>query len=147
MCCRREAISFSHHPRWGIVLSPWGGGCSETQVGQPPVCCGVAIPTIFSLMVMIDNSPCIVRERQLHLYGHVARLLAEDPTDFFLSRSEGLDHAEWASTHFMVAPGGVLSEGYGPRVCLGDGQTKAEGVPSRGGRGDALLHRMPPYLT
>ena len=40
-----------------------------------------------------------------------------------------------------------LSEEYGPGVCLGDGQTKAEGVPSQGGRGDALLRRMPPYLT
>ena len=51
---------------------------------------------------------------------------------------------------FIVASGGVLSEGYGhggPGVCLGDGQTEAEGVPSQGGRGDALLRRMPPYLT
>ena len=43
-----------------------------------------------------------------------------------------------------------LSEGYGhdgPGVCLGNGQTEAEGVPveyqSQGGRGDALLRRMP----
>ena len=45
---------------------------------------------------------------------------------------------------------GVLSEGYGhggPGVCLGDGQTEAEIVPSQGGRGDALLRRTPPYLT
>ena len=43
-----------------------------------------------------------------------------------------LDHAERASTRFTVASGGVLSEGYGydgPGVCLGDGQTEAEGVP------------------
>ena len=36
----------------------------------------------------------------------------------------------------MVASGGVLSEGYGhdgPGVCLGDGQTEAEGVPLQGG--------------
>ena len=35
---------------------------------------------------------------------------------------------------FMVASGGVLSEGYGhdgPGACLGDGQTEAEGIPSR----------------
>ena len=52
--------------------------------------------------------------------------------------------------YFMVASGGVLSEGYGhggPDVCLGDGQTEAEGVPSQGGRGDALLRRTSPYLT
>ena len=95
---------------------------------------------------------CIVRERQLRLYGHVARLHAEDPAHRipFLSRSEGLDHAERAPTRFMVASGGVLSEGYGhggPGVCLGDGQTEAESVPSQGGRGVALLGRMPPYLT
>ena len=50
---------------------------------------------------------------------------------------------------FMVASGGVLSEGYehgGPGVCLGDGQTEAKGVPSQSGRGDALLRR-PLYLT
>ena len=35
----------------------------------------------------------------------------------------------------------------GPGVCLGYGQTEAEGVPSQGGRGDALLRRMPPDLT
>ena len=49
-------------------------------------------------------------------------------------------------TYFMVAPDGVLSEGYGPDgpgVCLGDGQTEAEGIPSQDGRGDALLRRMP----
>ena len=69
------------------------------------------------------------------------------PSDSFLSSFEGRDHAVGASTGFMVASGGVLSEGYGAGVCLGDGQTEAEGVPSQGGRDDALLRRMPPYLT
>ena len=32
-------------------------------------------------------------------------------------------------------------------VCLGDGQTEAEGIPSQGGRGDALLRRMSSHLT
>ena len=71
-------------------------------------------------------------------------------TDTVLSRSEGLVHIEGASTCFMFASGGDLSEGYGhdgPGVCLGDGQTEDERVPSQGGRGDALLRRMPPYLT
>ena len=47
-------------------------------------------------------------------------------------------------------PDGVLSEGYGhdgPGDCLGDGQTETEGVPSQGGRGDALPRRIHPYLT
>ena len=59
------------------------------------------------------------------------------PDNSFLSRSEGLEHVEGASTRFMVASGVVLSQGYGlggPGVCLGDG-------------GDAVLRRMPPYLT
>ena len=41
-------------------------------------------------------------------------------------------------------------EGYGhgePGVCLGDCQTEVEGVASQGGRSDALLRRMPPYLA
>ena len=36
---------------------------------------------------------------------------------------------------FIVASGGVLSEGYGhvgPGVCLGDGQTETERVSSQG---------------
>ena len=72
------------------------------------------------------------------------------PSDSYLSRSEGLVHDEGPPTRFMVVSGGVLSEAYGhdgPGVFLGDGQTEAEGVPSQGGRGDALLRRMPPYLT
>ena len=50
----------------------------------------------------------------------------------------------------MVASVDDLFEGYGydgPGVCLGDGQTEAERVPSQGGRGDALLRRMSSYLT
>ena len=50
------------------------------------------------------------------------------PSNSLLSRSEWLDHAEAASTRFMVVSGGILSEGYGPGgsgVCLGDGQTEA----------------------
>ena len=61
-----------------------------------------------------------------------------------------LDHAEGAPTSFTDASGGALSEGYGhggTGVRLGDGQTEAEGVPSQGGHGDALLQRMTPYLT
>ena len=50
----------------------------------------------------------------------------------------------------MLASGGVLFQGYGHdglADCLSDGQTEAEGVPSQGGRGDALLRGMSPYLT
>ena len=57
-----------------------------------------------------------------------AKLVGSRPSDFLLSRSEGLVYAEGAPTGFMVASGGVLSEGYGhggPGVCLGDGQTEA----------------------
>ena len=58
------------------------------------------------------------------LMSFLCRLLS----DSFLSRSEGLDHAEEAPTRFMVASVGVLSEGCGhggPGVCLGDGQTES----------------------
>ena len=61
-----------------------------------------------------------------------------------------MDLAEGAPTGFSVASDRVLSEIYGhdgPGVCLGDGQTEAEKVPSQSGRGDALLRRLPPYLT
>ena len=55
-----------------------------------------------------------------------------------------------ASTRFIVASGGILSEGCGhggPGVCLGDGQTEAELIPPQGGGDDALLRRMPTYHT
>ena len=51
---------------------------------------------------------------------------------------------------WAMAIDGVLSEGYGhegPGVCVGDGQTETEGVPSQGGRGDALLRRTLSHLT
>ena len=93
-------------------------------------------------MIIISN---------LSLYGQVARLPAEDPAHWILfCRDPRLDHTEGASTRFMVASGGVLSERYGhggPGVCLGDGQTEDEGVPSQGGRGDALYRRLFPHLT
>ena len=50
----------------------------------------------------------------------------------------------------MFASGGVLSEEYlhdESGVCMDNGQTEAEGVPSQGGRGDALHRRMSPYLA
>ena len=52
-----------------------------------------------------------------------------------------------ASTGFMVASDGVLSEGYGhdgSGVCLGDGQTEAEELSSQDGCGDGLLRPMLP---
>ena len=66
---------------------------------------------------------------------------------FFLVEIRAAGSCRGASTVFMFASGGVPSEGYGhggPGVCLGDGKTAAEGVPTQDGRGDALLRRMPP---
>ena len=69
------------------------------------------------------------------------------PPDCVFSGSEGLDHAEGPPKCFVISTGGCLSEGNGhdePGVCLGDGKTEAEGVPSQGGGGDALLRRVAP---
>ena len=71
------------------------------------------------------------------------------PSDPVLSRSVVRDHAEKPPACFMFASVGVLSERYvhdGPGVCLDDGQTEPEVVPSHGRRGDALLRPMPQYL-
>ena len=52
------------------------------------------------------------RERQLRLYRHVVRH-PKDPTQrTMFSVFEWLDHAEGPTACFMVAPGGVQSEGY-----------------------------------
>ena len=74
----------------------------------------------------------------------------EDPAHWLLSCRDpgGLDHAKGLPACFVVAPGGVLSEGYGrvgPGVCRSDGQTEVEGVPSQGGCGEALLRHMSPH--
>ena len=94
---------------------------------------------------------CIVRERQLRLYGHVTRLLAEDPAYRILSCR---DPSDWTMPRGRPQASWLYQvESYvrvwacRPGVCLGDGQTEVERVPSQGGRGDALLRRMPPYLT
>ena len=52
----------------------------------------------------------IVRERQLRLYGHLARLLAEDPAHQILSfsGSEWWDYAEGPPGCIVIASGGVL---------------------------------------
>ena len=91
-------------------------------------------------MPLLRQVACIVRERQQRLYGHVARLPAEAPAHRILScqDSSGWSMLKGAPTRFMLASGGVLSEGCGhgghggPGVCLGDGQTEAEGVPLQG---------------
>ena len=65
---------------------------------------------------------------QTLLQDQIAEVGDISSSDSFLSRSEWLDHAMGASTGFMVASGGGLSEGNGhdgPGVCLGDGQTEA----------------------
>ena len=60
----------------------------------------------------------------------------------------GLDLAKCPPACFFITSGdSSVSVGYGyggPGVCLGDGQTEPEGVPSQGGRCDALLRRMSP---
>ena len=57
---------------------------------------------------------CLVRERQLRLYGHVVRLPAEDPAHRILFvEIRGAGPCQGASTCFMSASGGVLPQGYG----------------------------------
>ena len=68
------------------------------------------------------------------------------PIGFFPVEIRGAGPCRGAPTRFVVASGGVLSEGYGhggPGVCQGDGQTEAEEVPSQGGRGDVTSSAAP----
>ena len=97
---------------------------------------------------------CIVGDCQIRLYGHVARLSAKNRIPFCrdpdgrLDHALGLDHAEGPLACSGVVSGGGLYEGYEhDRPGVSDGQTEAERVPSQDGRGDALLRRMPQYLT
>ena len=67
-----------------------------------------------SVIRLSTSLSCIVRERQLRLYGHVGRLPAEDPAHRRLFFGfEWMVHVVRASTGFIFASGGVISEGYG----------------------------------
>ena len=91
------------------------------------------------------------RERQLHLYGHVRdSLRGIPPIGFFLVEIRGAGPWRGASTRswlrqvesFLKDTGMVgLASAWAMRP------EEVEEVPSQGGRGDALLRRMPPYLT
>ena len=93
---------------------------------------------------------CIASTVPLRGYDSLQRT---PPTGFCLVGIWGAGPAQGAPACFVVAPGGVLSEEYGrgwSSVCLGDGQTEADGVPSQCGRNDALrtpLHFPIPDLT
>ena len=66
------------------------------------------------------------------------------PIGFFLVEIRVASPCQGASKGFMVASGGVLSEGYehdGPGVCLGDGQTEAY-LKDMGMRGLASVWAM-----
>ena len=77
---------------------------------------------------------CIVRERQLRLYGHMARLPAEDLAhrNFSCRGPSGWTMPRGVLSS-MVTSGVVVPVGYwhgGTGVCFGDVETEAEGVPS-----------------
>ena len=90
---------------------------------------------------------CIVRERQLRLYGHVARLSAVDPAHRILccrdprgcTMPKGLSRASCLRQVESYPKDMEMIDD-----CLVDGQTGIEGAPSQGQRGDTLLRRMPP---
>ena len=74
----------------------------------------------------MKRDTCIVHEPTTPIWAcATTRCGGSRPSDSFLSRSEGLDHAKGLSKRLMFASGGGLSEGYeldGLDGCLGDGQ-------------------------
>ena len=106
---------------------------------------GRAICTMTSCSERPSCDICIVRERHKRLYGHVARLPAENSAHRirFLRDLKG-------RMRFCSLRRGDLSVGSErgrTGVCVDNGQTEAAGVLSQCGRVDALLRRMPLYLT
>jgi len=77
---------------------------------------------------------CIVRQRQLRLYGHVARFPDADPAHQILSPREprewrrpmGRPHALW----LQQVDQHLMEMGMGLASAWGDGQTEAPGVPA-----------------
>ena len=94
---------------------------------------------------------CIVRERQLRLYGHVARIPDADPAHQILSVREP---REWRrpmgrtrSSWLQQVDQHLKEMGMGQASAWGMGKMEAPGVPAESGRSDALLWCMLPYLT
>ena len=91
------------------------------------------------------------RERQLRHYGHVTRLPAENPAHRILScrdlRGWSMPRGRPQASCLRLVEAYLGLWAWRAWGLLGDGQTEAEGVPLQGGRSDALLRRMPPYLT
>ena len=94
---------------------------------------------------------CIVPERQLRLYGYVSRLAAEYPSHRILSFRDprgrimprGRPHASW----LRHVESSLMDTGMAEWCLLGNGQTDVEGVPSQDRHREALLRRMPSFLT
>ena len=105
------------------------GGCSETQM---------------------RFVTCIVHERQLRLYGHVAHFPDADPAHKILLVNEPHEWGGQQANH--VSRGcsrmiGVSMRWGWARHRLGDGQTEAPGVLAQSGHSNALLRHMLTYLT
>ena len=91
---------------------------------------------------------CIIRERQVRLYGPVARFPASDPTGWILSAREpagrtplvGRPHDTWLrqmDRHFAGVEDGQCGG-------LEDGHQETKGVPLEGRCGNGLPRRMLP---
>ena len=94
---------------------------------------------------------CMVQVCQLRPYGQLARFSMRIPHNgFSLVAIRRLNHAEEPPACFAFVSDGDSIQGNGrggPGVFLGVDQTEDEGVPSQGGRGDALLRRMSTSTT
>ena len=89
---------------------------------------------------------CIICERQLQLYGHVARFPDADPVHQILSARE---LREWRRPMRRPHASWLQQVDQHPKE-MGIGQASAKespGVPAESGRSDVLLWRMLPYLT
>ena len=83
---------------------------------------GLCLELIHGDLKMQDWSP----------FSLISRICDSGP-GFYTFRSYTEDTMTLTMYKTMISHGGVLSEGHGrggPGVCLGDGQTEAEGVPS-----------------
>ena len=89
-----------------------------------------------------------MRERQMRLYGHVARFPADDPPAPILSARKPVGRTHPVEIHmtrgcvrWIVI---LLGVGDGPCGGMEDGHQETEGVPLEGRCGNALPRRMLP---
>ena len=133
---------------WSVRLVTCLGEMTATNMSTST---HIYIPIISTPSHRRHHNSSLYFPNNSRLYGHGARLPAEDLAHRILFCRHVLDYADRPPAFLMVASGEVVSVGHGhggPGVCLVSDWTEAEGLPSQGeGRRAAPAYATIPDLA